>query len=331
MPPWPAHLAALIARWRFGRRVVMDYRDNFSANHIMPGSAAAKWIEVKLDRWLTRALRRSRSHFRADGGVLPALQQPRVKVILNGYDGEIIEEVRGSLVRAENTPGSPITVRYLGRISKDRIPRALIVALSEAVRLVDDQWNACDSSFTATVSSCAPTLPKTTLTYWALFEFHSSVPYRDALRLMLTADYLLFAETSDQTSLSARGVLTTKLFEYLACGRPILAEIDEDTEAGRLIRRAGSAHVVARSKEVFAAFLSDGLTKSPVCESDATFVRTLSRESQASRLPALSRRGNLRGGQALMETTLRRLVDPANAGPVFAVLLVALLRRRDAP
>ncbi|MGZ8781615.1 MAG: glycosyltransferase [Thermoanaerobaculia bacterium] len=280
MPPWPTHLAALLVHRRFKRRVVMDYRDNFSDNHIMPGSPAAKFVEQKVDRWLAS---------RATGVVV--ISEPmaeyyrqfnrRVKVVLNGYDGEIIEEVRSSLASTPNSDGPAITVRYLGRISRDRIPRNLLAALAETLRAgalsSDDirfeMYGDAEQLRSYLAERHPPLIP--------LFRFCPSVPYRAALALMMTADYLLFAETSDQSSLSARGVLTTKLFEYIACGRPILAEIGEDTEAGRLIRRAGPGHVVAQSQEGFERFLAGSLKKSAGAESDPTFARTLSRESQA--------------------------------------------------
>ena len=280
MPPWPTHFAALLVRWRFGRRVVLDYRDNFSANHIMPGSPAAKYLEVKLDRWLVR---------HADGVVV--ISEPmaeyyrqysdRVKVVLNGYDSEIIDSVRNDLGPAMDADRSPVTVRYLGRISRDRIPRALIAAVSEALRAGRLSMDRLRFQFYGECEQLRTYVAQQHAHVMELFEFHPSVPYREALGLMLTADYLLFAETSDQSSLSARGVLTTKLFEYLACGRPILAEIDENTEAGQLIRRAGHGHIVAKSREDFVAFLEGALAKSPVADNDARFVQTLSRQSQA--------------------------------------------------
>ena len=280
MPPWPTHLAALLVHRRFKRRVVMDYRDNFSDNHIMPGSPAAKYVEQKVDRWLAST---------ATGVVV--ISEPmaeyyrqfnrRVKVVLNGYDGEIIEEVRGQLAKSPGSTGRAITVRHLGRISRDRIPRNLLSALAERLRA--GQVSSDDIRFEMYgdaeqlrryLSERHPPLMK-------FFAFCPAVPYRAALALMMTADYLLFAETSDQSSLSARGVLTTKLFEYIACGRPILAEIGEDTEAGRLIRRAGPGHVVAQSPEGFARFLAGSMRKSAVSGGDPAFAGTLSRESQA--------------------------------------------------
>jgi glycosyltransferase involved in cell wall biosynthesis len=281
MPPWPTHLAALIVRQRFKRPVVMDYRDNFSDNHIMAGSPFAKIVERKVDRWLAA---------RATGVVVisePMAEYYRrfnrpVKVVLNGYDGEIIDEVRSGLVGDPDSTGGAITVRYLGRISRDRIPCNLISALAERVQAGSltpedirfEMYGDAEQLRTYLVDRHPILMP--------FFDFCPAVPYRAALALMMSADYLLFAETSDQSSLSARGVLTTKLFEYIACGRPVLAEIGEDTEAGRLIRRAGTGHVVAQSTEAFARFLAGSLKKCAVADGDPAFARTLSREAQAT-------------------------------------------------
>ena len=280
MPPWPTHLAALLVRRRFKRRVVMDYRDNFSDNHIMPGSPVAKYLEQKVDRWLAS---------RATGVVV--ISEPmaeyyrqfsrRVKVVLNGYDGEIINEVRSQLADSAASPGPAITVRYLGRISKDRIPRNLLSALAERVHNQGVSPGDIRFEMYGDAEQLRSYLAERHPSLMQFFAFCPSVSYRSALRLMMTADYLLFAETSDQSSLSARGVLTTKLFEYIACGRPILAEIGEDTEAGRLIRRAGAGHVVGQSPESFGRFLEGSMKKFARSEGDPAFARTLSRESQA--------------------------------------------------
>jgi glycosyltransferase involved in cell wall biosynthesis len=280
MPPWPTHLAAAIVRWRFGRRIVMDYRDNFSGNHIMAGSAAAKRVEVRVDRWLAR---------RADGVVV--ISEPmaeyyrqfsdRVKVVLNGYDAEVFDEVRRGLERLSGRAAGPVTIRYLGRISRDRVPYQLIAALSEAVGSGAMAHADLRFEFYGEAAPLRRFLEESHPHLLASFAFLAPVPYREAVRLMLTADYLLFAETSDQSSLSAKGVLTTKLFEYLACGRPIIAEIHDDTEAGRLIKRAGSTHVVAHTAAAFAEFLSNPARRSADAAVDTSFVRSLSRESQA--------------------------------------------------
>jgi glycosyltransferase involved in cell wall biosynthesis len=173
-------------------------------------------------------------------------------------------------------------VRYLGRISRDRVPYQLIEALSEAVRTGSVSADRIRFEFYGEAGQLSAYLSERHPALLKLFEFHDAVPYREAVRLMLTADWLLFAETSDQSSLSAKGVLTTKLFEYLACERPIIAEIREDTEAGRLIRGGGPGHIVAHTAEAFVGVLPALMSPAAAVSSDREFTRALSRESQAA-------------------------------------------------
>ena len=91
---------------------------------------------------------------------------------------------------------------------------------------------------------------------------------------------LFFIETSDLSNFSARGVLTTKLFEYLASGRPIVAEIDDATLAASYLRRASADHVVSRDISVLAAALRRlGCVRVGI-RSDS-FVASLTRERKA--------------------------------------------------
>ena len=54
-PPWPALLAGIFARWRSGRaKLVLDYRDQFSRCHEMPGTRPAKAVEELIDAFLMR-------------------------------------------------------------------------------------------------------------------------------------------------------------------------------------------------------------------------------------------------------------------------------------
>lgn len=283
MPPWPTHLAALIARWRFGKPVVIDYRDNFSRNHIMPGSSLAKFAEEKIDGFLAR---------HATGVVVisePMAEyyrrfSPRVKVVLNGYDDEIFDEVRARRRGGAEREESARVIRYLGRVSRDRIPRALIAALADSIRSGRLAPGQLQFEFYGDAAALQEYLDGQPEQVRSVFRFLPAVPYREALDLMLGAHGLLFVETSDNSSLSAKGVLTTKLFEYVAAERPIIAEIDPETEAGRLLRRAGSHHVIGKAKEDFAVFLSD-MRREPVEPvepgGDPSFVRTLSRKWQA--------------------------------------------------
>ena len=53
-PPWPAHLAALVAARRFGKPWIADYRDQFSGNHVMNGT----WLSDRIECAIARARRK---------------------------------------------------------------------------------------------------------------------------------------------------------------------------------------------------------------------------------------------------------------------------------
>ena len=68
-------------------------------------------------------------------------------------------------------------------------------------------------------------------------------PHRQALELQRDSDALLLL--IPDASGRGRGVLSGKVFEYLAAGRPILAVVPPDGAAAELIRETGAGVVVA--------------------------------------------------------------------------------------
>jgi glycosyltransferase involved in cell wall biosynthesis len=104
---------------------------------------------------------------------------------------------------------------------------------------------------------------------------------------MLTADALLFMETSAADSLSAKGVLTTKLFEYLAAGRPIVADIEPRTIIGEVIERGGTKLVCSTDPAQLAEALQKLVSGDFVVAPDREYVASFSRARQTQRLEAL--------------------------------------------
>ncbi len=124
-----------------------------------------------------------------------------------------------------------------------------------------------------------------------------------------TTGYLLRAETLAEqraadalllllpdTGRAGRGILTTKLFEYLAAGRPILAVVQPDSEAAALIEETRAGVVVAPGDvDGIAAALralaerwrEDAL---PELRLDAALRARLDRRERAERLADLLRR-----------------------------------------
>jgi hypothetical protein len=118
-----------------------------------------------------------------------------------------------------------------------------------------------------------------------LFRFYGAVPYDHALELIVSADYLLFCEQMIPAlpgqEESAAGILPTKLYEYLASGRPIIANVPPNELAGQFIRKAHSSHLVSNDTNEFEACLRSGAFWTPSPNPVGRFVRSLSRAVQA--------------------------------------------------
>lgn len=284
-PPWPMLLAALLCKLRFGKPCILDYRDHFSECHEVPGSRVAKWAEKVIDRQLVR----NADHVVCISDPMTKYYSSltsRVTTILNGYDHELLESAR---TRAPLV-GSKIRIRYMGLVSPGRVPHHLLQAL---VLLRKEQPALLDRlsfEFFGNAALIQEVLQTTYKGIETSFSFFPSVPYLDSLAKITEADYLLFSETSSQKTLSAQGILTTKLFEYIGSGRPILADISQETLAGGLLGRCGGHHVIGQSPEIFLAALKTPSFFTRQADLISPLSISLSRKAQAQQYIALAER-----------------------------------------
>lgn len=72
-----------------------------------------------------------------------------------------------------------------------------------------------------------------------LVKIIPQLEHKQALQQMLVSDALLLVINSD----SPKGTLTSKVFEYLRSGKPILALIPKNGEAAELLRESGQEHL----------------------------------------------------------------------------------------
>jgi hypothetical protein len=214
----------------------------------MPGGRIAKWLEQRVDRALIA---------RADHAVtisepMAAFYRRRtsgVTTISNGYDHEVIENARRRLPSSRNREA--IVIRHMGIISPGRVPHRFMAALDTLSRERPELFGRLRIEFYGNAALVDQAVRDQYPSLREVFSFHPSVPYDRSMELVVDADYLLFSETSSKATLSAQGILTTKLFEYIGSGRPILADISIETLAGRLLRRSGERHLIADSSDGF--------------------------------------------------------------------------------
>jgi Glycosyl transferase 4-like domain len=288
-PPWPLVLASLIVSRRFGPLCIMDYRDPFSDCHEMPGGAFAKFVERIIDRFLVRKADHVVAISKPIGDYYRQFN-PHTSVIMNGYDHEMVERAALNGGWVEKAANDHIVLRYMGLVSPGRVPHNLLRALVKASIERPELLTRLRFEYYGPGDVMRETVAKTYPSLVELFHFFPNVPYLKSLQLSIEADYLLFCETSSKHNLSAQGILTTKLFEYIASGRRIIAEIEPETLAGSLILEASNMHFVSTSADDFEKLLLTDAFLSPGPSKQSPIAQRLSRKYAADQYMELMQR-----------------------------------------
>ena len=276
-PPWPLLLAAVICKKRFNVPCILDYRDHFSECHEMPGGRFAKWLELKIDKWLVG----NASHLVTISEPMSSYYRtmaPNVVTIMNGYDHEVLDAAR---LRVNPPVPDKVVLRYMGIVSPGRVPHNVMRALVRLKASQPQLFERFQIEYYGGADLIKDALAKQYPSIDSAFSFHAAVPYQDSLRLIVESDYLIFAETSSTQTLSAQGILTTKLFEYIGAGRPVLGDISVNTLAGSFLRRADENNVIGVTSDIFfeAFSATDFYQRKANVVSD--FAQGLSRRAQA--------------------------------------------------
>lgn len=248
----PPHSTHLVGRWaadRFGLPWLADFRDPWADLSYYDQLPFLPWSRALDARQEQRTLNRAEALVtvsRAVAELLSGRTATPVHVIPNGYDPE---DFRGVLpVR-----GDGFRVVYVGTLTEAQNPHALwetLVALRAGGRdvrlhLVGRVDAAVRNSLMA--SGLAPDDADRDDSPVRITPY---VPHREAVAHMLGADLLLLCVPRTAES---EGILTGKLFEYLAAGRPLLAMGPAVSDAARIIREAGAGVMVEYSDRAGAA------------------------------------------------------------------------------
>lgn len=284
-PPWPTHLAGWLVKKKFKVFWVADYRDQFSGNHILRGSSFSRFFETRLERWLLRPA----DHVVVISGPMQEYYKQfhsQVSCIENGYDESVFEyaSTAADATEKKQADANELIIRYMGLISADRMPKAFLRAIAQLNqlpgRMIIAEFYGESSLLRKSLAEIAPEAAP-------YVRFFPPLPYSKSIQHILSADALYFVETSDFSSHSARGVLTTKLFEYLAAKRPVVAEISPRSLVAEYIGQSGLGVVVSPELPDMlrgVAMLREG---SFVPQINEQFIKSLSRRVKSQELEEL--------------------------------------------
>ena len=233
-PPSSVHLVGAAVRRATGTPWVADLRDSIVAHPHRRAESGAVRVKEQAEHAMARLVARRADAIVAVSGAIAGemralVPRGRVVEIANGSD---FDDFAG----LEYAPGTRFRITHAGSFFGKRDPRPFLTALGRpefadvTARFVGD-FRASDRDWVAAQGiadrvSLVPYAPRAT----------SLELQRDSEALLL-----LIPEAGGR----GRGVLSGKVFEYLAAERPILALVPPDGAAAELVRASGAGVVVA--------------------------------------------------------------------------------------
>lgn len=253
---------------------VADFRDLWFYEMRLYHSRAAARLAGPVNRWLTKS---AAALVTVSGGLRQRLTAYLHRPVFLSYNGYFEQERNAGSAHDHNSDGR-IHIVYTGRVYPDRQnPAPLFHAIQTmrqsvpdvAARLVVDFYGFEEPWLRELIAK---------FSVGDFVRMHGFVPYRQSIAAQRAADILLLLDWTDRR---AEGVVTGKLFEYLASGRPILAiGTRKDSEAARIITDAGCGLALTRVDEI-AAWLAQLLKSPRPAPAESRSIDVYSRERQA--------------------------------------------------
>ena len=228
-PPHSMHLIAMKLKEATGLTWIADFRDPWTQIDFYDELHLTPWADRKQHKLERQVLTKADKVVTVSwdwARGLGRLGNRNVQVIQNGYDWECRpDEERRPLSEA-------FTLTHLGVIGPTRYAPVLWKALQELKNEIDGFGKALqiklvgqvDQSVIQDLDTCG--LSENT-------EITTHVPHDEVKRLQEASQVLLLLVNNTP---NAKGILTGKLYEYLASARPILAIGPEDGDAAHLLK-----------------------------------------------------------------------------------------------
>ncbi|MFQ6105022.1 MAG: glycosyltransferase family 4 protein [Candidatus Glassbacteria bacterium] len=244
-PPWTSFLVGKRIAARYGKPLVIDYRDSWLMDAQSPQPTAVhRWIASRLE---ASVIERCSAAITVNELLREELVsrypgvKARVFTIYNGYDPDDFSPLLDVPSPFTGTGNELLRLFYMGTLYQDvNKPETLF----EALRILKERYGKdelpLEVVFMGMVDKRYPALSRK-LGIGNAVRFLPYRPHREALASLLTADAaILFVDPHPHADRHVPG----KLFEYLGSGKPVLALAPARSEAARIVEENGAGKVL---------------------------------------------------------------------------------------
>ena len=238
-PPHSMHLIALKLKEALGLPWIADFRDPWTEIDYYNDLHLTAWADRKHHRLEQEVLTKADKVVTVapDGARrLGRLGNRNVRTIYNGFDRDDDAQTPVNL-------SEQFTITYLGVLSKIQNPSNLWQALAELIK----EDSGFDKSLRINMIGQIDSAVVSSINENGLTQHVAYSPYmpHDQVSAVHRSSTLLLLLLMPDSEPRAKGLLTGKLFEYMASGRPILCIGPEDGDAARILRETGAGQTIS--------------------------------------------------------------------------------------
>ncbi|MCB9189426.1 MAG: glycosyltransferase family 4 protein [Flavobacteriales bacterium] len=240
-PPHSMHLIALALKKKFDIPWIADFRDPWTNIDYYKDLKLSRMADNRHKRLEKSVLTKSDCVISVGSTLseeLLELGAIKVKTITNGYDSDDL--IKGNVELDEK-----ITIAHIGSFTKSRNPQLLLDVLDELRATHPTVFNRLELKLIGKVDySISEEFAR--LKIDSLVRKIEYIPHEDVIVEQKKSHFLLLVVNDTP---NAKGILTGKVFEYLAARRPIIAIAPKDGDLANLILETESGIVLDNSNK----------------------------------------------------------------------------------
>jgi glycosyltransferase involved in cell wall biosynthesis len=219
---------------------VADYRDLWSHNPYLKKTQPFQYVE---ERWEKRVMRNCDYFVSVSEPLakdLEAFHSKKAEVIFNGFDEEDFKDIVPPTVK--------FTITYTGQIYSPTIdPTPLFEALAELKKEGTISPDNIEVRFFGKFLVHDPIALSKQYSLDGIVKTYGFIPFNESIKKQKESTILLLMVWNDPL---AAGVVTSKIFEYMAAQKPVLAIGYHGGSLENLMRESGIGIVVNKASQV---------------------------------------------------------------------------------
>lgn len=219
---------------------VADFRDLWSHNPLFEKTQPFQFLEERLEKRIMRNCDFLTSVSKPLVKDLATFHSKNAAVIYNGFDED---DFKGTVY-----PTSKFTITYTGQIYTSALdPTPLFEALANLKQERIISSDNIEVRFFGIFQINNPTVLSKRYDLEDIIKTYGFIPFNESIKKQKESTILLMLGWNDY---KFSGYLTSKIFEYMAAGRPILAITYDGSDLAQLIEESGSGIVANNANQI---------------------------------------------------------------------------------